>query len=794
MKPILRKSTIFAFLVFCLPSLFSQILSKKEFIKAVKEADVFYYYNEDYEKAADLYQKLFNIYPDNCNLSAKLGICYLNIDGKKAESLRLLLKASSNIVSDDKDYIEFGEKAPLETYLYLAIAYHHNDSLQKAISFYYNAKKRLGRTKLFREEYIDKQISDCRYALEMEKKPQPLVTNLFAPWLTEYPGASSPALSKNDSVFVFTYKKDDKTHILCSYKTNIWNKPVDITRQLGGYDNCYSNSLTGDGKQLILYKLDGVDGNLYISQRKDTTWTRMKSLNINTIYWESHGFITPDGKTLYFASNRPGGEGELDIWVSEKAENGSWKSPVNCGNVINTPYNENTPFFDPTTNILYFSSVGHVSMGGYDVYQSLKKNDTWSNPVGLPYELNNTTENIFYILNNNGQGFITSLYDEKTETRNIYSILTGGPTDKTIIAKGEVSLQDGMPVDPGQTLIQLTNQKTGETQKIRLDNSKLSKFEANPVNFRLLISPIKKKSDSIYLNKKSITEAETTNLTDTVTFKFEIKPGDYNLFISHQGYKTDTIYLNIPSTFSSNYVPVNVSLIPDKVFAGDFLTIKNILFDFDSYKLTDQARASLEILKSNLLDYPDLRIEVAGYTDSKGSTEYNKRLADSRAQAVIDYIAESGISRSRFIKEAFGATGFVAINTNSDGSDNPEGRKYNRRAAFGIINPKTGIVIRQKTYIPEHLRHLPITADTTPKEFNGKVTYTIQLVTVKKQLNLNQFKNIDGVREIVTDDGYFRYVCGEYKSFSQAKSALATIQKTEFKNAFIREINLLINK
>ena len=279
--------------------LFSQVLPAKEFIKAVREADNFYYYDVDYEKAASKYEYLVNIYPDNCNLAAKLGICYLNLDGRKAEALKLLDKASSNVVTNDKEYKEYGEKAPLDTYMYRAIAYQKNDSLQKAITFFYDAKKRLAGTKTYREEYIDNQIRDCRYAIEMKKKPLTIISKLFAPWLNEYPGACNPVLAKNDSVFVFTVKKGIQTRILCSYKSGSWKRPVDITNQLGGYDRFYSNSITGDGRQLIISMDDGGDGNLYYSTRQDTTWTKIKSIGrpVNTIYWESDGFITPDGNT-----------------------------------------------------------------------------------------------------------------------------------------------------------------------------------------------------------------------------------------------------------------------------------------------------------------------------------------------------------------------------------------------------------------------------------------------------------------------------------------------------------------
>jgi tetratricopeptide (TPR) repeat protein len=463
MKNSIRKTIFLSLLFFCFHPLYSQLLSKKEFIKAVKDADVSYYYDQDYEKAASLYEPLLKIYPDNSMLAEKLGICYLNIDGKKTDALKFLEKASRNIVENDKSFLEYGEKAPLDTYLYLAIAYHKCDSLQKAITLFKNAKRKLAGTEIFREDYINIQIRDCQYAIEMEKKPLTMITNLFIPWLSDYPGACNPVLSKNDSVFIFTQKERGKTHIFCSYKSGIWKKPVDITKQLGGYDRFYSNSITGDGKLLVINMDDGGNGNLYYCVRKDSVWTKIKSFGkpINSIYWQSHGFITPDGKTLYFSSNRPGGQGELDIWYSEKDANGRWNEPVNCGNVINTPYNEDTPFFDPETGTLLFSSIGHISMGGYDMFRSVKKNRTWSNPIGLPYAFNNTSENTFFILNNNASGFITSLYDENTKSRNIYSIAAVDTAEKVISANGTISLQDGMPVETEKTHIELFDQKTG---------------------------------------------------------------------------------------------------------------------------------------------------------------------------------------------------------------------------------------------------------------------------------------------------------------------------------------------
>ncbi len=402
--------------------------------------------------------------------------------------------------------------------------------------------------------------------------------------------------------------------------------------------------------------------------------------------------------------------------------------------LINTPYNENTPFFDPETGALLYSSDGLIGMGGYDVYRSVKKNGFWSDPIDMPYSFNTSQDNIFFILNNNAPGFITSIYDEKNKSRNIYSVVAENPADKLITAFGTISLKDGMNIDRKLVRIKLVDLK------------------------------------------RSTPEVNLT-LSDSATFKFEIKPGEYQLLVSQEGYKTDTINLNVPLYFSGSSISVNSSLTPDKVFGGDFLTINNILFDFNSYALTDSSKASLETLKSILIRYPDLTVEVAGYADAIGSTEYNKKLADKRAQAVIDYFTKSGIQTTLFIKKAFGKSNFVALNNNPDGSDNPEGRKYNRRVTFGIVDPKTGVVIRKETYTPEHLRQ------------PNSLRYSIVLARTNKKLYPKNFSvltkdNFLFIKEIQTDSATM-YVLSIFYTKTDALKYLEYAKENGFENAYI---------
>ncbi|MCX6333276.1 MAG: OmpA family protein, partial [Bacteroidia bacterium] len=530
----------------------------------------------------------------------------------------------------------------------------------------------------------------------------------------------------------------------------------------------------------------------------------------------------------------PGGIGELDIWKSEQKDDGSWNDPVNCGEIINTPYSEDTPYFDPVSSALVFSSKGHISMGGYDVFRSIFRNGGWTNPVGMPFAFNTTAENTFFILNNNTPGFVASVYDEKDQSRNIYSLVAIDPADEMTSVEGALTLNDGMTPVPGKASLKLTD-----------------------------------------ITKK--TPQRLIQLNEDGTYKFEIKPGDYEMLASHPGYKSELIKLNLPLYNLSHYMVVNSTLSPENVADGSFLTVKNILFEFDSYEIDNQAKNILESIKSILINHPELKIEIAGYTDSKGSTSYNMELADKRAQTVIDYFTSAAIPSSRFVKKAFGESNFAAVNINKDGSDNPEGRKYNRRVTFGIVDSHTGVIIRQETYTPEHLRlvsamkysiilkksqemlqpdyfdNLELDAKlflrTVPLDSffvyavglfynkpdairylayargkgyidayiinhydlnkvtkeaarltpivsgaSGSIIYTIQVKASRSPMNMRLFKDIKDIRELYNEDGFYRYVTGEYSQLSKAKEVLQPIRDAGFSDAFIRELNLLIIK
>jgi len=232
---------------------------------------------------------------------------------------------------------------------------------------------------------------------------------------------------------------------------------------------------------------DGGDGNLYYSQRKDSTWTKIKKP------WQRDQYnilgisrlITPDGKPCILPAT--------DQEVQENLISGFQKKmTTDTGSILwivvlllTHPIMRILRFLTHQPIHWHSSSIGHLGMGGYDVFRSIKRMESGPNLSGLPYSFNNTLDNTFFILNNNSTGYITSLYNEQDKSRNIYSISAEDNTDKTISANGTVSLQDGMPVDPVQMTIQLFDQKTGILLKnISVVDSASFKYVMKQVSLR----------------------------------------------------------------------------------------------------------------------------------------------------------------------------------------------------------------------------------------------------------------------------------------------------------------------
>ncbi len=398
------------------------------------DADSWYYY-EDYREALPLFMKVLDAEPDNYNVNYKIGICYLNIPGQKEKSIPYLEKATEGTTSRYRENVFSEKEAPIDAYFYLGNAYLINNDFRKAKNAYQTFRNKIEENKgilnlnkeEYNKEYLAKQIKSCEIAERERNNPQSFVaSNLGNPINTRF-SELTPVISGDGESLVFTAQLQfyDAIFYVKKNENGEWGFPINLMGQLAVDDNTHPTSLSYDGTEMYLYRDDNFDGNIYVSNLKeDGMWSKVRKLgeNINTKYWESHAAISPAGKKLYFTSNREGGYGDLDIYVSEKTAGGIWGPAKNLGDVINTQWNENTPFLVNDGKTLYFSSEGHKSMGGYDIFVSNKNiKNNWTQPYNVGYPVNSTDDDLFFTPTRDGKsGYYAQFTDRGYGGRDIF--------------------------------------------------------------------------------------------------------------------------------------------------------------------------------------------------------------------------------------------------------------------------------------------------------------------------------------------------------------------------------------
>jgi outer membrane protein OmpA-like peptidoglycan-associated protein len=402
-------------------------------------------------------------------------------------------------------------------------------------------------------------------------------------------------------------------------------------------------AVTNDGQKLLVYFDDDGNGEIYESELKGKDWTAPVSLGfpINTEYHESSASYAPDGKTLYFVSNRKGGLGGRDIWMSTRTPDGKWTTPINLGEPINTPDDEEGVFIHPDGKTMFFSSKGHKGKGGYDVFVSVFDEGHWSDPVNLGEPVNGPGDDIFIVLTANGKKGYFSSAGNNNKDKDIYE-LEFIPNFKLKNTGPKLTLVKGIVIDAD------TKQPIGANLRIT-DNSKnepVGDYKSNESTGNFLISLPSGKN--------------------------------YGLSVNAEGYMFHSENFNIPDTaqFKEYFIKVELK----KLKEGTKVILKNIFFDYDKATLRPESYPELDRVVDLLKQNQNIKIEISGHTDSKGSDEYNLKLSQARAKSVVDYIISKGIDAKKIIAKGYGET--QPIDTN----DTEEGRQNNRRVEFKVLS------------------------------------------------------------------------------------------------------------
>jgi len=491
---------------------------------------------EEYQDALADYLQLIKSYPTNSNLKYRIGQCYINIPAEKEKSIAYLEEAVKNINPKYKEG-RFREKgAPYDVYYHLANAYRINNQIDKALETYEIFNKNLDK-KVYNPDVVNLQIESCYHAKELMKTPLYIrKQNLGDVINDEYPDLN-PVVSGDQNYMVYNRLTAFQEALFFVKKVNgKWSNPVNIIPDLGlgQEEGNYATSLSKDGKELYIYRRElDYDGNIYVTKRlNDDRWSNIVKLNdnINTKYWESHATVSHDGKKLYFTSNRKDSYGGLDIYVSERDTGNTWGPAVNLGPVINSVYNEDTPFLTDDDKTLFFSSAAHYNMGGYDIfYSTLLDSGQWSVPMNAGYPVNTTDDDLFFHpLNDGYEAYYSMISDGGYGLSDIYRIeIFSENHPRKFIVRGTAKV--GGPGVSGDNKI-----------TIRSTNSK------NP-------------------------ERSVTAYTDPVTgeFEFEAGHGDYEVAFEAPEAESVTKNLNLSISAPSDTVDVPGVVLPRTNLVAD---------------------------------------------------------------------------------------------------------------------------------------------------------------------------------------------------------------------------------
>jgi outer membrane protein OmpA-like peptidoglycan-associated protein len=699
----------------------------------------------------------------SANINYKIGLCYLNSASEKKKAVTYLEKASQNV---SKKYIDFEpteKRAPIVTYYYLAEAFRLNSRFREAATNYEKYKD-VAKPNPSDLKDIERQVEASFTALELMKTPVNVtIENLGDSINSEYPDYSA-VISADESVLIFTSNRpgstggektiDDQYYadLYVSYKKKdgTWTTASNIGPPINTNGNEASISLSADGQQLFIYK-DSNGGDIYFSNLEGDKWTPPVPLgsDINTKYWETHAAESADGNTIYFVSDRPGGYGGRDIYRCVKLPNGQWSLALNLGPTINTPYDEDSPFIHPDGVSLYFSSNGHKTMGGFDIFKSIKNNDdnSWSEPVNLGYPINTPDDDLFYVPTSDGRhAYYASSKPGGKGDKDIYRITLESLVSEPItLIKGNVSF-NGTSVIPKTVIIKAFDAQTGEKVQEATPNSKTGKYiltlnpgpEGKTYNltyesegFQPISEIIKVEPGSSYqeiereVGLKTINfeskELGTISVMGTITNKngkpipgaeilikdnntgsivntfyssannggyyFVLQRGqNYNLSYQADGYLFQTENVNVPK--EPVYSEINKTIVLETIQKGIKITLKNIFFESSKAILSKQSEVELEKLYTFMNETPDLSVEIAGYTDNKGNEKTNKKLSLDRAQAVVNYLVKRGIEAKRMVAKGYGSEQPIVSNTLPDGKPDPVGMQINRRVEMTVLESK----------------------------------------------------------------------------------------------------------
>ena len=683
----MNKGLLFVFATFFLSVNF---LAQDKSFKELYAESFSYLELENYSKALPILLEMYEMDKKNANTAFTIGNCYMNTQNEKPRAIPYFEAAKEKLTVEYR-VGDFKEKnSPLEVIRFLGQAYHVNYEFDKALEEFNTYRDILNKNNTEYWEAVTHDIRMSRTAIEFMKKPVDVLIESAEVLNTSY-SEYRPKVNAEETFLYFTTRRKGESDLVDDegkYFEDIyfsvkehgeWTEPVRMSDSVNtdSHDACLY--ISPDGQMMYVYQFEGgadAGGSIYESRLIGREWTKPEKLiaDINSEYWETDASLNTSGNIIFFTSDRPGGAGEdnRDIWMMKKLPTGAWARIQPLPPSVNTIYDEESPYLHPDGKTLYFSSKGHNSMGGYDVFKTeLLEDGSWSEVTNLGYPVNTTGDDVFYFPSVDGKrAYFSSYRDEGKGEQDIY-ILTYEKADSRglSIYKGVSKDEEGKVIK--DLVIKIVDVNTGENLGEYRPNKETGKF--------LFVLEAGKSHEIKYeANNNIVTEVVHEEDDGVVIVVKEVTEEDGVLVIRDFG--KDTIAdVAIVEDAVMTQTEVNTTL-----NSGDMLSINSIMFVYGKVQLLEESQPELDKIVNYMNEYKEVKLVINGHTDSKGNASYNRRLSSARAHKIRNYLRNAGIKNSRMETHGYGESEPIADNQNADGSDNPTGRQKNRRVEFTV--------------------------------------------------------------------------------------------------------------
>ncbi|MBC7451209.1 MAG: OmpA family protein [Cytophagales bacterium] len=665
----------FLAMMLCGAALTAYSQNEKQYIK---DADAAVKKN-DRKTALNLYLQAYSKNQNNAETNYKIGRLYLT-STYTHKSLSFLEKA-----------YQIDPKVEKDINLFLGMAYQFNLKFDQALECFTKYRSMLSATDTMIVR-VDRKIYECNNGKEFLANPVPVKIESVGNVINSAYADFGAVISADEQVLIFTSRRPGSTGELLDLNGNYfediyisnkvngkWGTPKNIGPTINTDRHDASIAISADGLELLIYKDEGQGDIYYCKKRKDDTWSKPMpiegSIN-NRNHYENSAALSPDGKTLFFASNRDGGFGKTDIYMVTMDEKGVWSKPVNLGPTINTAADEEGPFMDFDGTTLYFSSRSHKGMGGFDIFKTYydSSNSKWMEPINMGYPINSADDDIYFVLSGDGaHGYYASAKEDGLGEQDIYIISMPPREDREALIK---------------------KMKAMNLKTVEIENPVVQHVEPAEVTSAVVLLPVvikgvvkdvgngKPIQSNVQLTDASGAIVSTVSTSADGLFAFEVSNEEaksYTISTEKDGYGFINKTFSVPANKAARQ-EITQNLALKTLAVGNVFVLRNIYFDFDKSTIKPQSNKELNDLLHLLKNNPSLKVEISGHTDSKGDDEYNMQLSANRAKAVVGWLTGHGISKDRMTSKGYGESRPLATN-----DDEEEGRELNRRTEFKIL-------------------------------------------------------------------------------------------------------------